>query len=403
MSDQDWLEIALEGGGHDGPGLQRTIRRLLIACTADGPHDEGIIRECYTAVHDADLLSAASRHELVPIAAHALHASLQLGVVPSHWSDAHAAAGARMNAWFEELDGFAEALVNRGIRVAALKNAGIARGIYPCRACCPMGDIDLLIDHSSFRDAHAVLLRRGFTFQFRSPHQANDFDRAEADGGGEYWKDLGTAGRLWLELQWRPLSGRWIRPDQEPGASELLDRSLPIPNTLLRLLAPEDNLWLVALHTAKHSYVRAPGFRLHSDVDRIVRRQRVDWALFVRRVMDSQTTTPVFFSLAIPAAMFGTPIPANVLTELRPARWKERLVREWLRRIGILDPDQQKFGRLGFAFFMALLYDDARGLGRAAFPEAAWIKQHYGIRSNALVPFYQFRRLAELALGRLSL
>jgi len=56
------------------------------------------------------------------------------------------------------------------------------------------------------------------------------------------------------------VAGRWIRPDQEPGAEELLARSISIPGSAARLLAPEDNLLQIALHTAKHSYVRAPGF-----------------------------------------------------------------------------------------------------------------------------------------------
>ena len=47
-----------------------------------------------------------------------------------------------------------------------------------------------------------------------------------------------------------------------------------------QILSPEDNLLQVALHTAKHSYVRAPGFRLHSDVDRIVCFQEINWNIF---------------------------------------------------------------------------------------------------------------------------
>ena len=53
--------------------------------------------------------------------------------------------------------------------------------------------------------------------------------------------------------------------------------SLEVNGSNVRILAPEDNLLQVALHTAKHSYVRAPGFRLHSDVDRVVRFQSIDW------------------------------------------------------------------------------------------------------------------------------
>ena len=52
---------------------------------------------------------------------------------------------------------------------------------------------------------------------------------------------------------------------------DLIDRSQQIEGTSLRILSPEDNLLQVCLHTAKHSYVRSPGFRLHLDVDQLFR------------------------------------------------------------------------------------------------------------------------------------
>ena len=33
---------------------------------------------------------------------------------------------------------------------------------------------------------------------------------------------------LWLELQWRPIAGRWISPEVEPKAEELIETSLAI-------------------------------------------------------------------------------------------------------------------------------------------------------------------------------
>ena len=99
--------------------------------------------------------------------------------------------------------------------------------------------------------------------------------------------------RLWWELQWRPVSGRWIRPDQEPDSAGLVDRSRPMEGTRARLLSPVDNLLQVALHLAKHSYVRAPGLRLHTDVDRVVRRQPIDWEAFAAELRSMDFPHPV--------------------------------------------------------------------------------------------------------------
>jgi hypothetical protein len=265
-----------------------------------------------------------------------------------------------------------------------------------------MGDLDVLVEKRHFRRSHELLLTEGYSFEFRSPLEEASLPAAESGGGAEYWKVLPGGAKLWLELQWRPVAGRWIRPDQEPQAEDLLAGSIPIPGSAVRLLAPEDNLLQVALHTAKHSYVRPPGFRLHTDVDRIVRRQRLNWEVFLSRVISLEVKTPVYFSLALPRFLLGTPVPDEVLAQLQPPAWKNALITGWLNRVGLFSPDAPKFGRAGFVLFTALLYDDLPGLWRGLFPGKAWMRAHYGFRRGWLLPYYYGRRLVDLALRRVS-
>jgi hypothetical protein len=300
---------------------------------------------------DERAYNLATRNQVASITAHALAKAVGMENIPIHWQQIHADTNQRMGQYFTELDAIAERLAEAQIPLVALKNAGIARGIYPCPGCCPMGDLDVLVERRHFRKAHAILLAHGYNFEFRSPLEEAELDAAEQGGGAEYWKLLPSGEKMWFELQWRPVAGRWIRPDQEPSAEELMARSVPIQGTAVRLLAPEDNLLQVALHTAKHSYVRAPGFRLHTDVDRIVRRQVIDWNLFVKRVKALQVKTAVYFSLALPKLLFDTPIPSHVLDQLRPPAWKERLISRWLQKVGIFNPDEPKFGRVEFILF----------------------------------------------------
>ena len=167
----------------------------------------------------------------------------------------------------------------------------------------------------------------------------------------------------------------------------MLARSTPIPGSHARLLSPEDNLLQVALHTAKHSYVREPGFRLHFDVERIVRQQSVDWEQFLERVSSCQVKTPVFFSLALPHVLFDTPVPKEVLEELAPRAWRRKLVGGWVRRIGLLESRESKFHVVSFCLFHMLLYDGLRHVVGAIFPNSAWMRERYGISSAALLPF----------------
>lgn len=314
------------------------------------------------------------------------------------WQDAHNHTKDLLIAYLAELDLIAGRLAEKNIFLVALKNGGIARGIYPCPGCCPMGDLDTLVEKKYFRQAHQILLDAGFKFEFRSHFEKAEVDAAEASGGAEYWKTLPNGEKLWFELQWRPVAGRWIRPDQEPATEELMAHSISIPGTAARLLSPEDNLLQVCLHTAKHTYVRAPGFRLHLDVERIVRGQKVDWDIFLGRVKSLQVKSAVYFSLAIPKEVFDTPIPDYVLKALRPAAWKERLIAGWLRRAGLFNPDEQKFSQLGYIFFVSLLYDDFAGLLRSIFPSRAWIRQRYGDIPSWLLPLAYARRLFDLVL-----
>jgi hypothetical protein len=348
-----------------------------------------------------ELSSLAHENEVSGILGHALSNLKVTENVPKAWLEHHDETLRRVRAYLNELDHMAGLFSREGMPIVALKNAGIARGIYPCPGCCPMGDLDVLVEKRHFRRAHDMLLDEGYHFEFRNTLGEEELAAAEDGGGAEYWKILPNGEKLWFELQWRPVAGRWIRPDQEPRAEELMARSIPIPGTAVRLLAPEDNLLQVALHTAKHTYARAPGFRLHLDVERIVRAYpSLDWGIFVQRVKALQVKTAVYFSLLIPHDLFGAPIPAQVLLALRPPAWKERLIIRWLNRVGLFNPHERKFSKPGYVLFNALLYDDLRGLLRGIFPNTFWMRERYGFRSNLLLPYYHARRLFDLALRR---
>ena len=387
------------------PGLTLTEpQRLLCRAIADEPADVrgAAARRLWEQLGDRAAFSLARENQVDSLVAHGLMEIFGSEEVPAPWRQAHEETLQRLSLYLGELDRLAARLAADGIPLVALKNSGIARGIFSCPGCCPMGDLDVLVSIRHFRRAHELLLDDDYTFEFRSPLEKASLEAAEQGGGAEYWKVLPGGARLWLELQWRPVAGRWIRPDQEPEAEDLLARSVPIPGSAARLLAPEDNLLQVALHTAKHSYVRAPGFRLHTDVDRIVRRQTLNWDLFLARVISLKVKTPVYFSLALPRFLFETPVPDAVLAQLQPPPWKIALITGWLQRVGLFNPGEPKFGRAGFMVFTALLYDDLQGLRRGLFPGKAWMQAYYGFHRSWLLPYYYGRRLVDLALRRVS-
>lgn len=318
----------------------------------------------------------------------------------SYWENSFYTTKKRIAEYMSELDKVSALLADHGIPLIALKNSGIARSLYPILGASPMGDLDVLVNKADFRNAHSALIEYGYSMKFRSPLEEENINSAEQNGGAEYSVELESGNHLWFELQWRPIAGRWIRVDQEPSATDLIKRSVEIDGSQARLLSPEDNLMQVALHTAKHTYVRAPGFRLHTDVDRVVRSTNIDWDNFVEEVKRIEVKTAVFLSLVLAHKLLRTPIPESVLSELTPGSLKSRVLIYWLQRVGLFYPDDKKWGRLGYIIFVALLYDNLSGLFKSILPPPVVMRNHYSNYSNRPLVWLYMIRVIDLIKNR---
>ncbi len=379
---------------------QRSLERFLCCAIADDEDwHRRELKQLWLAVGDQSAWEFASEHESEGTAAIALEKVLG-SELPIRWRDARERVERRITLYMQSLDGVATRLAVHGVPLVALKNSGIARAIFTDLGGCFMGDVDVLVNPLDFRQAHESMVGLGFRLKSRSPLGEKTIEEIERTGGFEYECDLPDGEVLWFELQWRPVAGRWIRPDQEPSAAALLERSVPIGSSSVRLLSPNDNLLQVCLHTAKHSFIRAPGLRLHTDVDRIVRRCQIDWDAFVKEVDRLQVRTAVYFSLRIPTELLLTPIPPQVLELLHPPSWKVKALERSLQKAGFFHPHRKKWSRLGFIWFNLLLYDDFSGLWRALFPDPKWICSHYRIERRWILPLWYFVRLWELTFKR---
>jgi hypothetical protein len=356
----------------------------------------------YDQYNDSELYTFARENLIDSIIGFRLVEEYGKEDIPSHWLNSYKKINETVSSYIDELNEVSKILSNNGIKLIALKNSGIVAGIYPYPGLVPMGDLDTLVKRSDFINAHNILENIGF--KIASPNKFNepDVQIGFRKGSSEYEKELPNGLSLWFELQWRPVEGRFLRPDQEPPADELVDNSTQIKDSHIRILSPEDNLLQVCLHTAKHSYVRAPGFRLHLDVDRIVNYQKVNWDIFLMKVNKHKVKTPVFFSLDIPRELFGTKIPENVLGQLQPGIIKRWIVTNWLKKVDIFSPHDKKFGFIGYLMWNMLLYDNLIGLVKAIFPENSWLKDRYGFDSNYLIPIYHIKRIIELIFQRMK-
>lgn len=361
------------------------------------------LKKLYEKLDDKLIFEQAKLNGVDSIVGHSLTKIIRnQEEIPRHWELAYEKIDLRITSYMAELEKAATLLAANDIELLALKNSGITIGMYPYYGACPMGDIDVLVSRKKFRKAHKILSESGYKLKFRSPLEEDNIASAEHGGGAEYSVILENGEHLWFELQWRPVAGRWIQPKSEPKADDLVERSVEIIDSNVRLLSPEDNLLQVALHTAKHSFVRAPGFRLHTDVDRIVSTQTIDWFKFCELVKILKVRTSVYLSLAMAKSLVGTNVPDTVLVELKPSRIKVAILRKWIERVGVYEPDAPKWSKLGYIIFVSLLFDSITDWYKGVFPSSDELKEQYNYSNSFKTPYYLCKRIANLVFRRVS-
>ena len=377
------------------------VERLICLCVRHCDFlEKKTIKDLYNELGDDLVFKSAQLNGVVSIVAHALSICIEKDKIPDHWSKEYKLIENKIISYMDELNKAADILANQNIPLLALKNSGITLGMYPYFGSCPMGDVDVLVKKSQFREAHNLLVKNGYKLKFRYEFEEDNIEAAEKGGGAEYSVQLNNGEHLWFELQWRPIAGRWIQPKQEPKADELVDRSISIKGSNVRLLSPEDNLLQVCLHTAKHTFVRAPGFRLHTDVDRIISTQRIDWKIFEKMVLELKTKTAVYISLSMAKNLIGTPIPEDILKNIKPNGLKIKVMQLWLIKVGIFEPDAHKWNKIGYIIFVSLLYDSWSDFFLGIFPSSIDMKSQYGYKNNLLTPYYYGKRLLNMIFKR---
>ena len=98
--------------------------------------------------------------------------------------------------------------------------------------------------------------------------------------------------------------------------------------------------------------------------------------------------------------LLDSPIPNQTLNKLKPNKFKIFLISKWLYRIGIFYPDEKKWNKLGYVFFVSLLYDNFQGLIKGIFPDSNWMRERYNVGHSILLPFYYLHRLINLLFRR---
>ena len=375
--------------------LNDPLVNLMISLSAENRKEKEEILNELNKVDVLKLFELCAEHELEgTVASHIMEDNLI--ELPKIWQEAYNKQKNRQLFLKQKAIEVCNKMHENGIDMVVLKNGGIMLDIVDDAAACPMEDIDSLVRKEDFYKAHEILLSQGFNFKFRSEFEFEHLEEAFKDGATEYYLTMPDGEKIWFELAWRAVAGRWIRPDLEPDTDLFINNSHPAKETFAYVLSPEDNLLQVCIHTAKHSYVRAPGLRLHLDVDRIISNCEIDWDLFLEKVKQSHTKSAVYLSLLIPANLFNTDVPEYVLEQLKPKKRKLNVLLKGLSNAGLLHPKQRKFSKLAFLRFQTAIYDSYKDMLKVIYPNSKWMKERYGYKSSLLTPIYMATRALDL-------
>jgi hypothetical protein len=251
-----------------------------------------------------------------------------------------------------------DTLVDNEVEVVLLKNGAICKLYEIDYAETPMGDLDLLVEDRYFESVLNQLLNNGFEINFRTNLKESLLDQVLADREAELtYRCNGLS--VFIELQTRSVSGRWLDKRREPNNSELFKTRSNLEGfNNIGSLSPEWNLIQVCLHTAKHSYIRAPGFRLHADVDRILKWDKIDWQVFLKYVNQLRVQTPVYMSLYLAKSLLDTKVPEIILKDIKPlVPIRLYLIKKILSNVGYFHPQTTKFSNLSYIIFTCLHFE----------------------------------------------
>ena len=367
--------------------LNRQDVRLMLDLSRERLVNIEDLRERLSIVDMKSFFELCLEHEMDGVvASHILQNDLIS--LPDYWMHAYEAEKKHLTFLRDKAAEICEKMDKNGIRMVVLKNGGIMSDMVDDAAACPMEDIDSLVKKSDFKKAHEILINNGLTFKFRSEFEFEELEQAFRDGSTEYYITTPEGKEMWFELAWRAVAGRWIRLDLEPNCDKLIDASYCARDTKVGILSPEDNLLQVCVHTAKHSYVRAPGLRLHLDVERIVAHKEIDWEKFLQKAKTAHVKTSTYFSLYLAKMLFDTPIPEIVLNELRPSKGKEKRILSLISSAGLLHPKKSKFTKLEFLRFQTSLYDSVTDAWFVLYPKGGRLHEIYGYKNPLKTPYY---------------
>jgi len=217
-----------------------------------------------------------------------------------------------LDGWLTKL---AAAMHQRDLAVMVLKGPALARTVYSSATLRPYDDLDLLVRPKDEDAAVELLTSWGFTETLDPPEERWARSAGVIPGFAPLHHQFHhPRANVVVELHTDPLQ-LGLRPACEDDRWRRATSLPDVPGCLM--LSPEDQLVQLSVHANKHGYDRLIWLK---DLDLVLRRQgeTLDWRQCRATAKREGVVASVWYSLALAAHLFETPIPPPALASLRP-------------------------------------------------------------------------------------
>lgn len=334
------------------------------------------------------IVALAEQHGLAPMLYAVLQAAGELDSLAAQEQDRLRDAAIRAAALTQlalaEALAWAQHFAAAGITALWIKGVALSLSVYASPALRPMGDIDVLVPFNQ-RDAALALLCEV------SGHRAASL---AADNSMHATFRLGAGDQVVLELHWSLLDAPISQLAADIGWFLRQVQPLTVNDTELQTLAPEAHLLYLAAHAVlQHGEAE---FRLlrYFDLHRLITQTpRLDWRQVIDQAVVFHWTYAVARALTITQACFVTPLPADLLDELRRCRPANEDISHVVRR-------QQPGNRWQATVhrFAAMSWPARTRLALGlAFPSPAYMRWRYQLPHAWQVVFYYPYRWLDVA------
>ncbi|MGB3061879.1 MAG: nucleotidyltransferase family protein [Anaerolineae bacterium] len=278
-----------------------------------------------------------------------------------------------------ELTTVLQALAAHGVVPVLFKGAVLAHTVYPNYACRPMSDLDLWLSDAEIEVAIHVLAQIGYVQRVKPARPA----ALQALHEGEFKFYGPTPDTGLIELHRGVFAGQWLHRTTRVRSSETCERLAPvvIAGQPAKMLSPEDALLQLALHLAVNHQFSYPWVRGLVDIALLARQQPVDWVLAAERARAWRVATPTWLALDLALSIVGLSEARPALARLAPSPLRRWVLHLFVNPGTLLQRRNITTGPLRFLFLLAMVdrpLDAGRLLGRAVWPEEAWLAARYG-------------------------